>query len=766
MQIYRVLSALFVLIIAACASAPEATQDQPNEIAEAPIETLYRDAELFVGYGTGVNGFEIQRSETDSLVAQLQREAEALQADLDLLLAKDQADSPRYTDLENQAFGIFDMWTQAGLDPDDLLSGAVSDPARMAQIETLKAIQAQQAELRLQRDQVRQQSDEVGFMLYRLADMISALTDDDFTDSDPGYFDPDAFGGADDWGDPDETLAIPFPEPIPDLSGEAVGGDMALGGACARNMFGDLLCSDGEVTFCELEKTAPASLAVTCETSTNQLLQSRVPIEGDEQALVRQVAIQLVGENWREAELSQRIGLCLRGVPFAPLDEDELMLFQPCSFTDPSAAAVYTAQRNGAQTIDTGRIGYHAPRQMVLAQPYLLELAIAPVRAGQAEQAIDQRLRASLGPGTLMPGAEAIDLQFESIDVSGVMIADLIGNGFRIAATTSPRQALLPDGTTVWQWQVEALEAGPKLLTFAVSELIDANGVQTPRSVKRIPFIVQVQTVEALLGPKEVTIDELFWDDDEFDFFVEVETNEEEVCKETPGRDPARHALILTNAAYRGSISTLALTHEDGARMATALQSVGFTVRHCRDLGRADSITALRRLGQDLLPLTQAGTQTTAFFYYSGHGASVAGNNYLLPVDLQGASNIDIEDGGVAFEDVFNRVSAQIASTSILVFDACRTVMDDQSKGMVPVYRPVKWAEGVLQAFATGPGQTAPDSGIYSQALSEIMTTLEAPANTVFRRVQTEVSNRSNGAQRPIYSDGTVGEEFYFIQSE
>ena len=141
---------------------------------------------------------------------------------------------------------------------------------------------------------------------------------------------------------------------------------------------------------------------------------------------------------------------------------------------------------------------------------------------------------------------------------------------------------------------------------------------------------------------------------------------------------------------------------------------------------------------------------------------NVEDGNYVLPVDLPGANPEEIEDGAVSFEKIFNLMSTTVADTAFIVFDACRTVMDDDSRGMMRAYSPVTWSTGVFQAYATQPGKTAADSGTYSQELAATLPVEGLPANVVFKRVQDEVARKTENKQRPNYLDDTTGGEFYF----
>ena len=220
---------------------------------------------------------------------------------------------------------------------------------------------------------------------------------------------------------------------------------------------------------------------------------------------------------------------------------------------------------------------------------------------------------------------------------------------------------------------------------------------------------------------------------------------------------------MVTNLDYIAPISRLSETHADGERLTQALNEVGFSVTHCRDLGQRDTVRALSRLGRTAKARTDAGHDPVTFFYYSGHGANLNGTNYILPVDLEGATEDDLRDGGVKFEDIYNRVSSTVAPLSFVVFDACRTLMDDESRGLVRTYEQVGWARGVFQAFATEPGKTAADNGLYSRTLARLMVNLSEPANVLFKRVQDQIGAATEYKQNPNYIDRTIGGEFYFV---
>lgn len=525
--------------------------------------------------------------------------------------------------------------------------------------------------------------------------------------------------------------------------------------------------------FCQAFLIDPQTLELLCRERRGGLnwtdRRSEVAIEGGIKPTLQRIAREIGGEG---AEIGRpEITLCTVDIDYG---YDGTEYYRRCAIdmgVDPDLRSVFGENINDDGSFEEGRVVHHAPDAMVIGQPYFLELAIQPLTASTSVAAADASLRAAVGTG-LAPDSndEALGLEFTTVKASELMAASLIGTGFEITPLTDELQPLLANEQTLWKWQVVARDAGNPALTFSLDQALVIAGREVNRSVKTITVSVEVQSLDKLLGdPNEV-----------------IEAGEAEMaaadlstpeslaranaamgpalagCEVLEGSDPNRHALLMTNLAYSSPISVLSETHEDGTRLTAALANVGFTVTHCRDLDQRSAVRSLSKLGRTAKSLTDAGETPVTFFYYSGHGASIDGTNYILPVDLDGASSQDIRDGGVKFEDIFNRVSSTVAPTSFVVFDACRTVMDDESRGLVRMYEPVGWASGVFQAFATEPGKTAADDGVYSAVLAELMPSLNEPANVLFKRVQDNVAARTGDRQRPVYTDGTTGGDFYF----
>ncbi|MEP1142477.1 MAG: caspase family protein [Henriciella sp.] len=426
---------------------------------------------------------------------------------------------------------------------------------------------------------------------------------------------------------------------------------------------------------------------------------------------------------------------------------------------------------------DTGRIAHHAPSSMVVDRPYFLEVIIQPLTAADTVESVDALLKTAIGSG-LAPGSDAPRVQsnIDSVKTSELMTVSLKGSGFDIQAITETLQPLDPGELTIWKWEVIPRETGTaKTLIFDITNARELGGRIVRKSVKNIPLSISVTSVEDLLDLRPNQASD--WSSAAISRSGldvapglltttlspksnHAATQPTSACDTKIGNDSNRIALLFTNLEYGAPLSRLTQTHIDGDLMSTALEDVGFTVTHCKDLNRAMTIKELSKHGLRLQGRMDAGETPVSFFYYSGHGLNFNGTNYILPTDLSGASEIDVRDGAVAFEDIFNRLP--VGPLSFVVFDACRTVMADDSKGLMRTYEPVTWVSGLFQAFATEPGKTAADDGLYSKTLSRLMRSLDEPANVLFKRVQDQIGAATDYRQNPNYIDRTIGGEFYF----
>jgi len=416
-----------------------------------------------------------------------------------------------------------------------------------------------------------------------------------------------------------------------------------------------------------------------------------------------------------------------------------------------------------------GRVAHHAPETMVAGHPYILEVLIRPVAGTDDIAEIDTGLREEIGEAP-SPGGRQTAVAITDTAVGKVMLARLSATaGVDVLPVTPERQPIFAGQTAKWAWSVTATETvSAASLVFSVLREVEANGETFEQSVKTLPVTVKIRSVDDLLTVASVDRGVASSNAPEAVTSTLAPRNAEAAIDQSPGTcttisgaNPDRRALILSNKDYVESVGPLALTHKDGERVTDALVELGYTVTHCRDLDDIATHAALKDHGRDIKDRRDAGGSPSAFFYYSGHGVTNEGRSFLIPTNLTDLSDEAISSRGIDSEDVINLVSATGAATAFVVFDACRnTVGKGASKGIAPV----GWGSasgGLLQAYATAPGDVAADNGYYSEALASALRNSSKKADLVFDDVQTLVANRTNNRQIPFTSDGFT-RDFYF----
>jgi uncharacterized caspase-like protein len=80
-------------------------------------------------------------------------------------------------------------------------------------------------------------------------------------------------------------------------------------------------------------------------------------------------------------------------------------------------------------------------------------------------------------------------------------------------------------------------------------------------------------------------------------------------------------------------LGALANPLNDTRIVGEALKSIGFEVlKPVQNARRADMLIAIHAFAEKL---RSAGSDAVGFLYYSGHGIASAGENYLIPVDVE-----------------------------------------------------------------------------------------------------------------------------------
>lgn len=234
----------------------------------------------------------------------------------------------------------------------------------------------------------------------------------------------------------------------------------------------------------------------------------------------------------------------------------------------------------------------------------------------------------------------------------------------------------------------------------------------------------------------------------------------------------SRVALVVGNARYESAVGPLRNTNNDARAMARTLRTLGFEVSEKHDLSRDQFLEAMAAFSASL-----KGAEI-GLFYYAGHGISVDGANYLIPIrsGFSPAGSDAVTLRMLAETRLFNAeqavadMAASGAKCNLVILDACRTTRlpaagRTREAGAAGGLAEMTPPAGSLIAFSTDAGRTAYDgdgaNGLYT---AELLKNLAAPGLTieqVFKRTRAAVLKRSDGEQLPAEYSRLVGDDIY-----
>jgi Caspase domain/Putative peptidoglycan binding domain len=224
-----------------------------------------------------------------------------------------------------------------------------------------------------------------------------------------------------------------------------------------------------------------------------------------------------------------------------------------------------------------------------------------------------------------------------------------------------------------------------------------------------------------------------------------------------------RVAFVVGNGAYK-NVQPLPNPPIDAKSMAGVLRNAGFEVVEGTNLPRDKMTERLLEFGQ------KAQGADVALFFYAGHGIAIDGTNYLLPVDADIKSEMDVKLGSAINIDVTLDQTMSDAKVKLVFLDACRDnpftakikATATRSVNVQTGLAEMKSGEGTLIAFATGPGQTALDGqeGTNSPFTRALMVNITAPGVEIqqaMTKVRAQVSEETNKGQLPWGHTNLIG---------
>lgn len=225
-----------------------------------------------------------------------------------------------------------------------------------------------------------------------------------------------------------------------------------------------------------------------------------------------------------------------------------------------------------------------------------------------------------------------------------------------------------------------------------------------------------------------------------------------------------RVAFVVGNGAYK-NVAQLPNPPIDAKAMASTLRNVGFEVIEGSNLSRDQMTEKLLDFGR------KAQGSDIALFYYAGHGIAVGGTNYLLPVDADIKTEMDVKLGAAINIDLTLDQTMGDAKVKLVFLDACRDnpfaakIKSNSATRSVNVssgLAEMKSGEGTLIAFATGPGQTALDgqegnNSPFTRALIDNITKPGVEIQQAMTSVRAQVNEETHKGQLPWGHTNLIG---------
>ncbi|MGY0022673.1 HD domain-containing protein [Streptomyces sp. YJ-C3] len=228
--------------------------------------------------------------------------------------------------------------------------------------------------------------------------------------------------------------------------------------------------------------------------------------------------------------------------------------------------------------------------------------------------------------------------------------------------------------------------------------------------------------------------------------------------------DEVRRALLLGVGRISGGVEGLepldAVADADLRRMESVLGAAGYHVETVRDAHRSTLKKSMYEFARDIP------ADGTLLLYFTGHGITVGGKDYLVPADAAWPSDgvwQELYTDSLLPAGIGPLLKDCKARTVLWVIDACRT---DQADDGVPFGNsidngPPAGGYAVLTGCSSGERSGyGPEGSFFTQGLAEALGPL-SPARTVAEvfataRAATGRTARSNGlAQTPVIKYGT-----------
>ncbi len=214
-------------------------------------------------------------------------------------------------------------------------------------------------------------------------------------------------------------------------------------------------------------------------------------------------------------------------------------------------------------------------------------------------------------------------------------------------------------------------------------------------------------------------------------------------------------SVIVANEDY-AAVEKLKNPQNDGELMAATFEGLGHEI-----IAAYDADLSLFKEAIDLA-VDRASSVDLVLFYFAGHGLSIDGENFLLPVDFDcgedGCDASDFRNGALSMSDIVSRLH-DAAPTFVGFFDACRD--NPLLNAGVSGFTVYEGLPNTALAYATAPGAVASDgageNSPFTQALAQTLARWPGESlESQLRRVRSDVYEVTGGRQVPFLSSALI----------
>ncbi len=253
----------------------------------------------------------------------------------------------------------------------------------------------------------------------------------------------------------------------------------------------------------------------------------------------------------------------------------------------------------------------------------------------------------------------------------------------------------------------------------------------------------------------------------------------------TPLLAQERIALVIGNADY-AYVQKLRNSVNDARKISETLTGIGFDVTTLVNSTRDETSRALSDFA------FRSEVADLALIYYAGHGVTVEGRNFLIPVDALITRNSDLPSQAIDMNDLLASVD-RARKMRIVILDSCRNNpfpggLDDESatgarsmsatgegtgsdatsssRSISPGLAPASPERGTLVAYAAREGAVAldgtGDNSPFALALADKLAQPGLEIGLMFRQVRDDVLATTNNLQEP-YQNGSLPADPYYL---